>query len=104
MLRGAPALKIGGDAVGVFFALWAAPLALPQLEGDQELPGAQHWRGCYRGVFATCLVTNTVLCLEGANGLPGAQHWGGCCRGVFAICVVALTLLQLEGSKARSRA
>ena len=92
--KGRPRTQNWGDAVGVFFALWAATLALPQLEGDKELPG----------VFAICLVTLAVLRLEGANGLPGAQHWGGCCRGVFAICVVALTLPQLEGSKARSRA
>ena len=104
MRRGAPALKSGGDAAGVF---------LQSVWWNSQYPSWKVLRGflapniggeAFRGVFAIYLVTLTLPRLEGAKRLPGAQHWGGCCRGVFVIGPVTVTLPQLEGATTRPRA
>ena len=43
-------------------------LKVPQVEGSKVRPRPRLWGGCYRGVFAICLVTLTLPQLGGTKG------------------------------------
>ena len=51
VLRGFLAPNIGGEAFRGVFTIGLVALTVPQLEGAQRLPGAQHWRGGLQGCF-----------------------------------------------------
>ena len=78
MLRGDPAVKVGGGYCRGVFAVSKLTITLTHFAGETGFPLSQNWGGNALGVFfAIRAVTLPLLPLEGAKGRPRTQITGG---------------------------